>query len=452
MSDLTLTDDELGLFTDLYELTMLQAYWAEGMRGSGVFSLFFRKPPANRNVVLACGQEHAAVMARKIRFPRAQLDRLATIGMFQDGFLRWLEEFRFSGEILTMPEGTPVFPHEPLLEVRAPVAEAQLLETLIMNLVTTETVLASKALRVVLAAGDRPVLDFGMRRMHGTDAALRGVRAYRVAGIRATSNVLGSLRYGLPASGTMAHSFIQAHPDETEAFRTYGRLYPGTTLLVDTYDTLTAVDKVITLVRDEGVNIGAIRLDSGDLLELSTRARESLDAAGLERIKIVVSGGLDEWKIQGLLSDGAPIDSFGVGTDMGAAVDSPSLDLAYKLTEYDGEPRLKNAPGKKLNPGPKQVWRFAGADGCYSHDEITGRDEHRDGEPLLQPVIRDGEPVGEPPDIATAHDRAWAALARMPEGMRRLEPMDTPYPVHFSEALERLRVETIEALNRGGRE
>ena len=452
MSDLTLTDDELGLFTDLYELTMLQAYWAEGMRGSGVFSLFFRKPPANRNVVLACGQEHAAVMARKIRFPRAQLDRLATIGMFQDGFLRWLEEFRFSGEILTMPEGTPVFPHEPLLEVRAPVAEAQLLETLIMNLVTTETVLASKALRVVLAAGDRPVLDFGMRRMHGTDAALRGVRAYRVAGIRATSNVLGSLRYGLPASGTMAHSFIQAHPDETEAFRTYGRLYPGTTLLVDTYDTLTAVDKVITLVRDEGVNIGAIRLDSGDLLELSTRARERLDAAGLERIKIVVSGGLDEWKIQGLLSDGAPIDSFGVGTDMGAAVDSPSLDLAYKLTEYDGEPRLKNAPGKKLNPGPKQVWRFAGADGCYSHDEITGRDEHRDGEPLLQPVIRDGEPVGEPPDIATAHDRAWAALARMPEGMRRLEPMDTPYPVHFSEALERLRVETIEALNRGGRE
>lgn len=452
MSDLTLTDDELGLFTDLYELTMLQAYWAEGMRGSGVFSLFFRKPPANRNVVIACGQEHAAVMARKIRFPRAQLDRLATIGMFQDGFLRWLEEFRFSGEILTMPEGTPVFPHEPLLEVRAPVAEAQLLETLIMNLVTTETVLASKALRVVLAAGDRPVLDFGMRRMHGTDAALRGVRAYRVAGIRATSNVLGSLRYGLPASGTMAHSFIQAHPDETEAFRTYGRLYPGTTLLVDTYDTLTAVDKVITLVRDEGVNIGAIRLDSGDLLELSTRARERLDAAGLERIKIVVSGGLDEWKIQGLLSDGAPIDSFGVGTDMGAAVDSPSLDLAYKLTEYDGEPRLKNAPGKKLNPGPKQVWRFAGADGCYSHDEITGRDEHRDGEPLLQPVIRDGEPVGEPPDIATAHDRAWAALARMPEGMRRLEPMDTPYPVHFSEALERLRVETIEALNRGGRE
>ena len=450
MSDLTLTDDELGLFTDLYELTMLQAYWAEGMHADGVFSLFFRKPPANRNIVLACGQEHAAYMALEVRFPKAQLDRLAGMGMFQDGFLHWLEDFRFSGEILAMPEGTPVFPHEPLLEVRAPVAEAQLLETLIMNLVTTETVLASKALRVALAAGDRPVLDFGMRRMHGTDAALRGVRAYRVAGIRATSNVLGSLRYGLPASGTMAHSFIQAHPDETDAFRIYGRLYPGTTLLVDTYDTMAAVDKVITLVRDEGLDINAIRLDSGDLLQLSREARRRMDAAGLSHIKIVVSGGLDEWKIQELLTAGAPVDSFGVGTDMGAAVDAPSLDLAYKLTEYGGEPRLKNAPGKKLHPGPKQVWRFADADGHYSHDEITGRDEHRDGEPLLQPVIRAGEPVGEPPDIAAAHDRAWAALGRMPEGMRRLEPMDTPYPVHFSEALERLRVETIEALNRGG--
>ncbi len=448
MSDLTLGDDELGLFTDLYELTMLQAYWAEGMGADAVFSLFFRKPPANRNIVLACGQEYAAHLAREIRFPKPQLDRLASVGMFQDGFLAWLEGFRFSGEISAMPEGTPVFPHEPLLEVRAPVAEAQLLETLIMNMVTTETVLASKALRVTLAAGDRPVLDFGMRRMHGTDAALRGVRAYRVAGIRATSNVLGSLRHGLPASGTMAHSFIQAHPNETDAFRTYGRLYPGTTLLVDTYDTMAAVDKVIALVRDEGLEIGAIRLDSGDLLQLSQQARQRLDAAGLQRIKIVVSGGLDEVKIQDLLTRGAPIDSFGVGTDMGAAVDAPSLDLAYKLTEYDGEPRLKNAPGKRLHPGAKQVWRFSDAQGRYTCDEITGRDEQRDAEPLLRPIIRDGEPVEGPPDIQAAHDHAWAAMARMPEALRRLEAPDVPYPVHFSEALERLRVETIAALSR----
>ncbi|WP_290648152.1 nicotinate phosphoribosyltransferase [Aquisalimonas sp.] len=446
MTELILSDDELGLFTDLYELTMLQAYWAESMHASAVFSLFFRKPPTNRNFMLACGQEHVAHLVLQVRFPRQQLDRLATVGMFQDEFLRWLEGFRFTGEILAMPEGTPVFPHEPLLEVRAPVAEAQLLETLIMNHVTTETVLASKAARVALAADERPVMDFGMRRMHGADAALRGVRAYRVGGIGATSNVLGSLRHGLPASGTMAHSFIQAHPDETDAFRTYGQLYPGTTLLVDTYDTLAAVDKVIALVRDEGLEIGAIRLDSGDLREFSLTARERLDAAGLRDIKIVVSGGLDEWIIQELLDGDAPIDSFGVGTEMGASVDSPSLDLAYKLTEYDGKPRLKNAPGKQLHPGPKQVWRFTDINGRYSHDEITGRAETRDGEPLLEPVIREGAPVRGEPDTGEAKDRAWAAIARFPERMRELEQLETPYPVRFSDALEQLRQDTIRNL------
>ncbi len=446
LTDLTLSDDELGLFTDLYELTMLQAYWAEGMHGSAVFSLFFRNPPAYRNFVLACGQEHAARLATRVHFPRRQLDRLETIGLFREPFLRWLEGFRFSGEILAMPEGTPVFPHEPILEVHAPVAEAQVLETVLMNLITTETVLASKAARITLAADGRPVMDFGMRRMHGTDAALRGVRAYSVGGIRATSNVLGSLRYGLPPSGTMAHSFIQAHHDELEAFRTYGQLYPGTTLLVDTYDTLAAVRKVIRLVREEGLQIGAIRLDSGDLGALARHARDLLDAAGLEHIQIVASGGLDEWTIRDLLVGGAPIDRFGVGTEMGTSVDAPSLDLAYKLTEYDGEPRLKNAPGKQLHPGPKQVWRFSDGNGRYSHDEITCRGEHRDGTPLLTPIIRDGAPLAEPPGITSGRDRAWAAIARFPELMRELEPAPTPYPVQFSEALQRLRRDTIAKL------
>ncbi|SEO97373.1 nicotinate phosphoribosyltransferase [Aquisalimonas asiatica] len=446
MTDLTLSDDELGLFTDLYELTMLQAYWAEGMHGSAVFSLFFRHPPVHRNFMLACGQEHAARLATGLRFPRAQLDRLETIGLFREPFLRWLEAFRFSGEILAMPEGTPVFPHEPILEVHAPVAEAQVLETLLMNLITTETVLASKAARITLAADGRPVMDFGMRRMHGTDAALRGVRAYSVGGIHATSNVLASLRYGLPASGTMAHSFIQAHHDELEAFRTYGQLYPGTTLLVDTYDSMAAVGKVIRLVREEGLQIGAIRLDSGNLAELAHQARAHLDAAGLEHVQIVASGGLDEWAIRDLLTGGAPIDRFGVGTEMGASVDAPSLDLAYKLTEYDGEPRLKNAPGKQLHPGPKQVWRFSDAGGRYSHDEITRRDEHRDGVPLLTPIVQAGTPLGEAPQVTAGRDRAWAAIARFPDAMRELEAPAAPYPVHFSDALERLRRETVAGL------
>lgn len=448
MQEISPSTDELGLFTDLYELTMAQAYWAERMHEPAVFSLFFRKLSRQRNVVLACGQEHAARLAVDLRFPRNQLDRLADLDLFQDRFLAWLECFRFSGDIHTVAEGTPVFPHEPLLEIRAPIIEAQVLESVLMNYINLETVLASKAARVVLAADGRPVNDFGMRRMHGMDAALRGVRAYRVAGVAGTSNILGSLQHGLPPRGTMAHSFIQAHADETEAFRVYARLYPGTTLLVDTYYTLTAVDRIIRLIRDEGMNIGALRLDSGDLLALTREARQRLDRAGLPSVKLVVSGGLDEWKIRELLDAGAPIDGFGVGTEMGTASDAPALDFAYKLTEYAGQPRLKNSPGKQLLPGAKQVWRFRDTSGRYSHDEITRRQESRDAMPLLKPVINNGEPCNSEPDIDQARERARADLEHMPADLRQLDPMDMPYPVHVSPALEDLRMEALANLNK----
>lgn len=443
-------EEELGLLTDLYEFTMAQAYWAQQMHEPAVFSLFFRELPETRNFVLACGQEHAAWLARNIRFPRRQLDRLAETGMFQEDFLRWLEDFRFSGHIHAMPEGTPVFQHEPMLEVEAPVAEGQLLESLLMNYVNTETLLASKAARIALAAGDRPVLDFGMRRMHGLDAALRSSRAYRVAGIAGTSNVLGSLRYGIKASGTMAHSFIQAYGDEEDAFRTYARLYPGTVLLVDTYDTLAAVDKVIRLVREEGLEVSGIRLDSGDLGELARQSRHKLDEAGLNDIRIVASGGLDEWKIRDLLAGGAPIDGFGVGTDMGSVADAPALDFAYKLTQYAGEARLKNSPGKKLVPGAKQVWRFSDENGIALRDEITLRDEEREATPLLQAVIRDGEPCGEPPDPADAQSRAQKAIALLPKALRELEPVSPPYPVDFSPRARELREKALADAARGG--
>lgn len=446
MQWLSAQDEELGLFTDLYELTMAQAYWYEGMHAKATFSLFFRKPPDNRAIVLACGQEHAAELVTRIRFPRQQLDRLADLNLFREPFLRYLEAFRFSGEIRLMPDGTPVFPQEPLLEVTAPVIEAQVLETVLMNYVHLETLLASKALRVVQAARGRPVLDFGMRRMHGQDAALRGTRAYAVAGINGTSNVLGALRYGLQPQGTMAHSFIQAHVDELQAFRIYGELYPGTTLLVDTYNTPAGVDKVIRLARNEGLNIGAIRLDSGDLADLARQARGRLDSAGLRDIRIVASGGLDEWAIEALLDDGAPIDGFGVGTDMGTSSDAPSLDLVYKLTEYDGEPRLKNSPGKQLTPGRKQVWRFRGEDGRFRGDEITHVDESRAGEPLLQPMIRRGELLHPPRPTTQARKTAEAALGALPDGLRSLSPPGTPYPVHFSETLLAMRQSALDAL------
>ncbi len=446
MQWLSAQDDELGLFTDLYELTMAQAYWYEGMHADATFSLFFRKPPTNRAIVLACGQEHAAELITRIRFPHEQLDRLADLKLFREPFLRYLEDFRFSGEIRAIPDGTPVFPQEPLLEVTAPVIEAQVLETALMNYVHLETLLASKALRVVDAARGRPVLDFGMRRMHGQDAALRGTRAYAIAGIHGTSNVLGAFRYGLQPQGTMAHSFIQAHVDELLAFRTYAELYPGTTLLVDTYDTLAGVDKVIRLARDEGLDIGAIRLDSGDLAELARAARRRLDAAGLNTIRIVASGGLDEWKIHALVEAGAPIDGFGVGTDMGTSGDSPSLDLVYKLTEYADEPRLKNSPGKQLTPGRKQVWRARGADGRFQGDEITRVDEVGTGEALLHPLVHHGQLLHPPRPTHQVRETAAAALDALPAELRQLDAAMSAYPVRFSDALLALRQRALDAL------
>lgn len=441
-----LAEEDLGLLVDLYELTMLQGYWKARMNRRAVFSLFFRALPEHRNFMLACGQEHAARVVPSIRFGTRQLDELAGLGMFSDEFLRWLGDLRFSGDIHALAEGTPVFANEPLLEVEAPLPEAQLLESFLMNYVNLELILASKAVRMVLVAGDRPVVDFGMRRMHGFDSAMRGVRAYHVAGLAGTSNVLGGRRYGVPVVGTMAHSFIQAYADEKEAFRDYARLYPGTTLLVDTYDTLAAVEKVIEVVRDDGLEVGAIRLDSGDLSTLSKAVRRRLDQEGLNDIRITVSGGLDEWQIRDLLAAGAPIDGFGVGTALGAVVDAPALDIAYKLTEYDGQPRLKNSPGKKLLPGRKQVWRFVDNRGTAECDEVTHRDETRNAEPLLHPVIVAGEASGPPPDLERARRRARHAVAHLPPRLLELDAAYPPYPVDISDRLHTLRREALATL------
>lgn len=436
----------LALFTDLYELSMLQAYRASGMSGTATFSLYFRKLPPVRRFMLACGQQHAAHLAASLRFERSALDQLATLPGFRDDFLRWLEDFRFSGDIVAMPEGTPVFANEPLLEVTAPIAEAQLLESLLMNLVHLETVLASKAVRVVLAAGRRPVMDFGMRRMHGTDAALHGVRAFQVAGLDGSSNVLAALMFNVPAQGTMAHSFIQAHGDETQAFREYAALYPGTTLLVDTWDTIDAVEKIIALHREMGdeFNIGAIRIDSGDFAALAREARMRLDAAGLKQVKIVASGGLDEYQIARLVEEGAPIDAFGVGTAMGTSADAPYLDLVYKLTLYDGEPRIKDSPGKPVLPGAKQVYRYRDDEGHILRDEITLRDEMREAKPLLVPIVRQGEALAAAtldPRLAALYARG--EIERLPASVRSLEEGDAGFSVQVSEALKRLHAEAL---------
>ncbi|MFM9269448.1 nicotinate phosphoribosyltransferase [Halomonas elongata] len=435
---LTVEEDELALLTDLYQLTMTQAYWREEMNARATFSLFFRRLPAERRFMLACGQQHAAERLSRLRFGERAIARLAETGRFDAAFLDWLANWRFEGDIWTLPEGTPVFANEPLLEVDAPIAQAQLLESLVMNLVQLETVLASKAVRLVMAARGRPVVDFGLRRMHGIDAAVRGVRAYRTAGLAGTSNVLGGLRHDLPLNGTMAHSYILAHDSEREAFRAFARHMPDTTLLVDTHDTLAGVREVIALLHEEpDLSVGAVRLDSGRLEELAPAARRLLDDAGLGNVKIIASSGLDEHAIDALLKADVPIDAFGVGTQMGASTDAPVIDLSYKLVEYAGRPRVKHSPGKANLPGRKQVYRHFDAAGYFIGDTIAGRDERlADGTPLLVRSVTQGQP--DPTGMAlaeSARERVAQARQSLPESLTRLTPGDDAYPVALSKAL-----------------
>jgi nicotinate phosphoribosyltransferase len=430
-------DANAALLTDLYQLTMLQAYWREGMEDSAVFSLHVRRLPEHRNYLLACGLEDVLRYLERVRFSPDALEYLSSREEFSSEFVAWLEDFRFRGDVHAVPEGTPVFPDEPLLEVEAPVAQGQLAETFIMNQVHFQTVVASKAARVVEAAGERDVVDFGLRRTHGADAGMKAARAYHVAGVAATSNVLAGKVYDVPITGTMAHSYVQAHDDESGAFREFASLYPGTVILVDTYDTLEGVRKVVELAREGGPDfrVSGIRLDSGDLGELAIRSREILDGAGLEDVSIFASGGLDEWEIADLLDRDAPIDGFGVGTGMGVSRDAPALDIAYKLTAYGGEGRLKLSPGKRILPGRKQVFR-AGEGGRAAGDVLARAGEEHPGRPLLRKVMEDGRrlPAGED-SLEEARERARREIARLPDRVRSIRAADPPYPVEISDEL-----------------
>lgn len=445
-------ENDLSLLVDLYELAMVQAYWSEGMDDTAVFSLFFRELPAHRNFILACGQQSVVRIIESLHFTDEHIQRLESLNRFQPEFLGWLRNFRFSGSVHAVAEGTPLFPQEPLLEIEGPMPEVQLLESLVMNYVHLESVLASKAARVCFAAGDKPVVDFGMRRTHGVDAAHRGVRAYRLAGLAGTSNVLAGLDFNMPVSGTMAHSFVQACDSEMAAFRTYARLYPGTTLLVDTYDTLKAVGDIIQWLKQEpDVEIGGIRLDSGDLASEAAECRRMLDDAGFKDIKIMASGGLDEYRIAELVGSGAPIDGFGVGTAIGSAKDGAALELAFKLTEYADLPRMKNSPGKQSFPGRKQIYRQLGVDGHIRQDIVAGRDEVYDGEPLLKPVMKQGREVeGAIPSLDEQVKEAARRRDTLPEPFRSLEPVgENQDLVVISDFLRALQRDTLNKLTKG---
>ena len=446
-----ISDETAPLLTDLYELTMLRSYFEEGLEGRAVFSLFVRRLPEARNFLLACGLDDILHYLERLSFTEAALHELERLDRFPPDFLDRLSRLRFTGDVWAMPEGTPFFAGEPLLEVCAPLPEAQLVETFLLNTVHLATLIASKAARVALAAAGRQVVDFGLRRAQGADAGLKGARAMYVAGIDATSNVLAGRAYGIPLAGTMAHSFIQTHPDELSAFRAVVRLYPSTILLVDTFDTLQGVENVIRLAKELGVHfqVRGIRLDSGDLLELSKAARTRLDQAGLSKVEIFASSELDEHEIERLVSNGAPIQGFGVGTAMGVSADAPSLDVAYKLVSYEGETRVKLSRGKEVLPGQKQVFRIED-NGVAARDVLACFGEALPGRPLLSPVMRAGRRLSPPEPLDRVRARARDEIARLPAALRQLSRAEPPYPVEPSAALLKERDRVLAKLRQPG--
>jgi nicotinate phosphoribosyltransferase len=428
-----------ALLTDLYELTMASALWAEGRaEAPSVFSLFVRSLPPGRGYLVAAGLDDALDFVERLRFDKEQRAALARLELFEPAFLDWLGDVAFTGTIRAVPEGRLVFADEPLLEVSGPLAVAQILETALLNQVNLQTTLATKAARIRHAADGRAVVDFALRRAHGFEAGLAVARCSALVGFAATSNVAAALRYGIASSGTMAHSYVSAHDSELDAFRCFARHVADPVLLVDTFDTRTGVERAIEVgleLRAEGRRLRAIRLDSGDLVELSRFARGRLDAAGLSEVSIFASGGLDEHDIARLVEAGAPIDGFGVGTALGVSEDAPVLEVVYKLVQVDGRPVAKRSVAKETLPCPKQVWRrpdFAG-DVLATADEAS---PHPGAEPLLEPVTP--RSATDPSvTLAAARKRFEADWAQLPEKHKALvDP--APYPVERSAALAAL--------------
>jgi len=431
---------DAALFTDLYELTMAASYLRERMTGSATFSLFVRRLPPGRRFLVAAGLADALAYLQAFRFSETALTYLRGLDGFDDAVVSALAGVRFSGDVRAMPEGTVFFANEPLLEITAPIVEAQLVETAVMNACHVQTAVATKAARCVLAARGRPVVEFGLRRTPGIDAGMKAARSAFIGGATSSSNVLAGLYYGVPPSGTMAHSYVQAFPAEIDAFRAFARSFPrATALLLDTYDTVTAARKAVRIAREmagRGERLGAVRLDSGDLLELSRAVRAVLDAADLRDVRIFASGGLDEQEIERLLDAGAPIDAFGVGTRMSVAADTPVLDMAYKLVRYAGRDVMKLSAGKETWTGPKQVYRRRGGDGRLAGDLVARADEPAPGNatPLLEPVMVGGVPLGPAPSLAAIRARCAAEVQALPAELGRFHG-PASYTVRYSERL-----------------
>ncbi len=432
------------LTTDLYELNMIQAYLDQAEDGQAVFEFFVRRLPARRSFLLAAGLDDALRYLETLQFSAAEIDWLKSTGRFRANLLDYLSRFRFTGDVHAIPEGSVCFPNEPLIRITAPLTQAQLVETRLINILHFQTLIASKAARMVLAAPGKILSDFGLRTAHGEEAGLYSARASYIAGFAGAANVLAGERYGIPIVGTMAHSFVQVHDDESQAFENFARARPeGVILLIDTYDTEQGARKVVELaprLMADGIAIRGVRIDSGDLTVMAAKVRAILDAGGLKDVIILVSGGINEDVLQAMMKAKAPIDGFGIGVNLDASIDAPSLDCAYKLQEYAGRPKRKLSEGKATWPGRKQVWRAYDGDGRMRGDVLSLENDTQAGEPLIVPVMRSGQRIAPAPTLAQIRERAARDLARLPEPLRRLEP-GAGYPVKVADALTALAAE-----------
>jgi nicotinate phosphoribosyltransferase len=430
-----------ALLTDLYQLTMLQGYFERGMEDTAVFEFFVRKLPAGRNFLVAGGLEQALSYLEQFQFADREVAWLDRLDRFSIEFLDYLKTLRFTGDVDAMPEGTVFFPEEPIVRVVAPLPQAQIIESRLINLLHYQTLIASKAARSVLSAPDKLLVDFGMRRAHGAEAALLAARASYLAGFSGTATVLAGAHFGIPVFGTMAHSYVQAHDDEAEAFESFARAQPeNVVLLIDTYDTEAAASKVVHLAHrlaGAGISVKGVRIDSGDLAQHAIRVRRILDEGGLRDTTIFASGGLDEYELARLVRTHAPIDGFGIGTAMDTSADVPYLDCAYKLQEYAGRPRRKRSEGKATWPGRKQVVRVLDNRGTLHHDVLTTQDDEHPGEPMLKPVMRRAERLQPAEPLSQTRKRAATELGRLPESLRALADAP-PYPVEVAAALRSL--------------
>jgi nicotinate phosphoribosyltransferase len=433
-----------ALTTDLYQLTMAAGYWRAGLTESATFELFVRRLPPRRAFLVAAGLDDALAFLETVRFTddeRAWLRALPQFAHVPAAFFDdYLRQFSFTGSVAAVPEGTPVFAGEPIVRVTAPLPEGQLVETALLATVAFATNVASKAARVVQAAGDRPVIEFGARRAHGVGAALAAARASFIGGCNGTSLVEAGRRYGIPTAGTMAHSWVQTFADEVDAFREFSLTFPeSAAYLLDTYDTLAATDKLIA----SGLKPATVRLDSGEVISLSREVRAKLDAAGLTSTRIFATGDLDEYRISTIVKEGAPIDGFGVGTALSTVSDAPALSAVYKLVEVHRQGAaagvIKESPGKATWPCPKQVWRVID-DGHPARDIIAGVDEPAPagGAPLLEHVMADGRRLAPSPPLADIRAASLRAIAALPERLRALDAAPD-YAVEITAPLEAAR-------------